>query len=59
MRFYSKLIKVIFIKAENNLQFNKLNNKITRIESLMEDLKYIRLILRSKIAFLLRIKRWI
>lgn len=59
MRFYLKLIKVIFIKAENNLQFNKLNNKITRIESLMEDLKYIRLILRSKIAFLLRIKRWI
>lgn len=57
MRFYLKLIKVIFIKAENNLQFNKLNNKITRIESLMEDLKYIRLILRSKIAFLLRIKR--
>lgn len=56
MRFYLKLIKVIFIKAENNLQFNKLNNKITRIESLMEDLKYIRLILRSKIAFLLRIK---
>lgn len=59
MRFYLKLIKVIFIKAENNLQFNKLNNKITRIGSLMEDLKYIRLILRSKIAFLLRIKRWI
>lgn len=59
MRFYLKLIKVIFIKAENNLQFNKLNDKITRIESLMEDLKYIRLILRSKIAFLLRIKRWI
>lgn len=59
MRFYLKLIKVIFIKAENNLQFNKLNNKIIRIESLMEDLKYIRLILRSKIAFLLRIKRWI
>lgn len=59
MRFYLKLIKVIFIKAENNLQFNKLNNKITRIESLMEDLKYIRLILRSKIIFLLRIKRWI
>lgn len=59
MRFYLKLIKVIFIKAENNLQFNKLNNKITKIESLMEDLKYIRLILRSKIAFLLRIKRWI
>lgn len=57
MRFYLKLIKVIFIKAENNLQFNKLNDKITRIESLMEDLKYIRLILRSKIAFLLRIKR--
>lgn len=57
MRFYLKLIKVIFIKAENNLQFNKLNNKITRIGSLMEDLKYIRLILRSKIAFLLRIKR--
>lgn len=43
MRFYLKLIKVIFIKAENNLQFNKLNNKITRI-GLMEDLKYIRLI---------------
>lgn len=59
MRFYLKLIKVIFIKAENNLQFNKLNDKITRIGSLMEDLKYIRLILRSKIAFLLRIKRWI